>query len=59
LIAIEPASNLQANNLIKWWAHPLTGHPWPSDTEAWAENVGVGLHANDVAIVITPGKGSP
>jgi len=54
LIAIEPASNLPADNLIKWWAQPVKGHPWPNDTEEWAEDVGVGLHAEDVALVKMP-----
>jgi len=51
LIAIEPASNLPADNPIKWWAHRVKGHPWPKETEEWAEDVGVGLHAEDVALV--------
>ncbi len=54
LIAIEPASNLPAENAIKWWAHPVNGDPWPSDTEEWEEHVGVGLHADDVALVKMP-----
>src|SRR6266404_3195063 len=54
LIAIEPASNLPAESSIKWWAHPVNGHPWPTETEQWAEDVGVGLRADDVAFVKTP-----
>ena len=54
LIAIEPASNLAAESVIKWWAHPVNGHPWPTETEQWAEDVGVGLRADDVAFVKTP-----
>lgn len=51
LIAIEPASNLPPDSAITYWAHPVSGHPWPADTEAWAEQVGVGLGAGDVALV--------
>ena len=53
-IAIEPATNLPAESAIKWWAHPVNGHPWPTETEQWAEDVGVGLHADDVALVKMP-----
>jgi len=54
LIAIEPATNLPEENAIKSWAHPINGHPWPTGTEEWAEHVGVGLHADDVALVKMP-----
>jgi hypothetical protein len=54
LIVIEPASNLPAESKIKYWACPVSGHPWPAETEAWAEDVGVGLAADDVALVRMP-----
>ena len=54
LIVIIPASNLPPDSPIKYWAHPVEGHPWPSETRAWAEDVGVGLHSNDVAFVKMP-----
>ena len=52
LVAIEPASNLPPDSAINYWAHPVRGHPWPAGTEAWAEDVGVGLridakHSNE------------
>ena len=54
LVGIEPASNLPPDSQIKWWACPINGHPWPAETEAWAEDVGVGLRADDVALVRMP-----
>ncbi len=54
LVAIEPASNLPPESLIKYWAHPVEGHPWPAETEAWAEDVGVGLASEDVDLVKMP-----
>jgi hypothetical protein len=48
LVAIVPANNLPSNSPIKYWAHPVKGHPWPVETEAWATDVGVGLTANDI-----------
>ena len=54
LIVVIPASNLPPDSPIKYWAHPVEGHPWPAETEAWAEDVGVGLHADDVALVKMP-----
>jgi hypothetical protein len=54
LVVLIPASNLPANSPIKYWAHPVERHPWPAETKAWAEDVGVGLHANDVALVKMP-----
>jgi hypothetical protein len=54
LIIIIPASNLPPDSPIKYWAHPVEGHPWPAETKAWAEDVGVGLHAHDVALVKMP-----
>lgn len=51
LIVVIPASNLTTDSPIKYWAHPVEGHSWPAETEAWAEDVGVGLHADDVALV--------
>jgi len=54
LIVVIPASNLPPDSLIKHWAHPVEGHPWPAETEAWAEGVGVGLYADDVALVKMP-----
>jgi hypothetical protein len=54
LIAVIPASNLPPDSPIKYWAHPVEGHPWPAETEAWAEDVGVGLHADDVVFVKMP-----
>ena len=54
LIVVIPASNLPPDSPIKYWAHPVEGHPWPAVTEAWAEDVGVGLHADDVALVKMP-----
>ena len=54
LIVVIPASNLPPDSPIKYWAHPVEGHLWPAETEAWAEDVGVGLHADDVAFVKMP-----
>src|ERR1035438_8666286 len=54
LIVITAASNLPPDSPIKYWAHPVEGHPWPAETKAWAEDVGVGLHAHDVALVKMP-----
>jgi len=54
LVVIIPASNLPPDSPIKYWAHPVQGHPWPAETEAWAEDVGVGLYADDVALVKMP-----
>ena len=54
MVAIYPAANLPPDSLIKFWAYPVEGHPWPADTEAWAEDVGVGLAAEDVAFVKIP-----
>ena len=54
LVVIEPASNLPPDSPIKYWASPVGGHPWPAETEAWAEDVGVGLHEEDVALVRMP-----
>ena len=54
LIVVIPASNLPSDSPIKYWAHPVEGHPWPAETKAWAEDVGVGLHADDVAFVKMP-----
>lgn len=54
LVLIEPASNLPPDTVIKYWAYPVNGHPWPAETEAWAEDVGVGLHEDDVALVKMP-----
>ncbi len=54
LVAIEPASNLPRDSKIKYWAHPVSDHPWPAETEAWAEDVGVGLTAEDVELVKMP-----
>jgi hypothetical protein len=54
LVVVESASNLPPDSQIKYWAHPINGHPWPPDTEAWAEEVGVGLGAADVALVKMP-----
>jgi len=53
-VVLIPASNLPPDSLIKYWAHPVEGHPWPAETEAWAEDVGVGLQADDVALVKMP-----
>jgi len=50
LVELQPASNLPTDSPIKWWAHPVEGHPWPEDTARWAEDVGVGLYADDVEI---------
>jgi len=49
LVLIVPATNLPSDSRIKFWAHPVNGHPWPAETEAWAEHVGVGLTAEDIA----------
>ena len=54
LVVVIPASNLLPDSLIKYWAHPVEGYPWPAETEAWAEDVGVGLHGDDVALVKMP-----
>ena len=48
LVAVVPATNLPANSLIKFWAHPVKDHPWPPETEAWAKDAGVGLTASDI-----------
>ena len=53
LVAIEPAANLPPS-AIKYWAYPVKGHPWPAETAAWAEDVGVGLCSDDVALVKMP-----
>jgi hypothetical protein len=50
-VAIYPASNLPPDSLIKFWAYPVQGHPWPIETEKWAEDVGVGLAETDVVVV--------
>ncbi|KKM76665.1 hypothetical protein LCGC14_1377890 [marine sediment metagenome] len=49
LVKLIPATNLPPDSAIKFWAHPLPDNPWPTDTAAWAESVGVGLEADDVA----------
>jgi hypothetical protein len=54
LVAIYPATNLPPDSLIRFWAYPVKGHLWPAETEAWAEDVGVGLAAEDVAVVKMP-----
>jgi hypothetical protein len=54
LVVLLPASNLPPDSPIKYWAHPVEGHPWPAATQAWAEDVGVGLHADDGALVKMP-----
>ncbi len=54
LIVIIPATNLPPDSPIKYWALPVENHPWPAETEAWAEDVGVGLSADDVALVKMP-----
>jgi hypothetical protein len=54
LVVIVPATNLPPDSQIKYWAYPVNGHPWPAETEAWAEDVGVGLGADDVAFVKMP-----
>ena len=54
LVVLIPAANLPPDSPIKHWAHPVEGHPWPAETEAWAEDVGVGLHADDVALAKMP-----
>ena len=56
LVRLEPASNLPDDSEIKWWAYPLrytersATNGWPKETEQWAEDVGVDLNAEDVAI---------
>jgi hypothetical protein len=54
LVVIVPATNLPPDSPIKYWAYPVNGLPWPAETEAWADNVGVGLGADDVALVKMP-----
>jgi hypothetical protein len=54
LVGLVPASNLPPESPIEYWACPVEGHPWPAETEAWAEDVGVGLNADDVALVKMP-----
>lgn len=54
LVVVVPATNLPSDSPIKYWAYPVEGHPWPAETEAWAEDVGVGLSAADVALVKMP-----
>ena len=54
LVVIVPAANLPSHCLIQYWAYPVEGHSWPAETEAWAEDVGVGLTADDVALVKMP-----
>lgn len=50
-VRLERADNLPPESEIVWWARPLPGYPWNSDTAAWAETVGVGLYADDVDVV--------
>ena len=57
LVALVPADNLPADNPIKYWAQPIEGQPWPADTAAWAESVGVGLWAGDVGLCRMPAVG--
>ena len=52
LVVLVPASNLPPDSAIKYWAYPVEGHPWPPETEAWANDVGVGLQADEVALVL-------
>jgi hypothetical protein len=50
LAVVVPADNLPPDSPIKFWAKPLiTGAAggWPKETEQWAEDVGVGLAADD------------
>ena len=54
LVVIIPASNLPPDSPIKYWAYPVNGYPWPPETEKWAEDVGVGLHEDDLVFVRMP-----
>jgi hypothetical protein len=50
LAVVVPADNLPPDSPIKFWAKPLiTGAAggWPTETAQWAEDVGVGLAADD------------
>jgi hypothetical protein len=51
LVALVAAANLPPNSPIQFWAHPVDGHPWPAETVNWAQDAGVGLHADDVAFM--------
>jgi len=51
LVLLIPAANLPPDSLIRFWAYPLAGHRWPPATEVWAQEVGVGLTAEDVVLV--------
>lgn len=46
-VRLETADNIPEGG---YWAHPLDGHPWPKETEAWAESVGVHLMPEDIKI---------
>ena len=50
-VKLIPASNLPSDSEIKYWASPLRGHPWPYDIKQWSEDVGVGLHKDDVVLL--------
>lgn len=58
LVNLQPTTNLPDDSPIKYWASPLPDHPWPADTARWAEDVGVGLHAEDVMVVLDEFWGS-
>jgi hypothetical protein len=55
-VRLEPATNLPADSKIRWWAFPLprafatAGTAWAPETRQWAEDVGVGLEAEDVGV---------
>jgi hypothetical protein len=51
IIAVVPATNLPPDSPIQFWAHPVDGHPWSAETANWAQDAGVGLHADDVAFM--------
>lgn len=51
LVAVVPANNLPTASQIQYWAHPVKGHPWPAETDAWSKDVGVGLAAEDLDFV--------
>ncbi len=58
-IEVAPSDNDRVRAMDRIVGRLLSGcseeESWPNDTEEWAENVGVGLHAEDVALVKMPG----
>jgi len=50
LVYLTPATNLPADNKIKYWANEHIADEWPADTRDW-QSVGVGLEADDVEVI--------